>query len=142
MSKKLYVGNLPFSYTSEKLKELFSPYGAIEEAIIVTFKDSGRSKGFGFVTLTEDTQAEKAKQDLQNKEVDGRKLFVNDATPFDPNRQRKFDDQRRPFRRSFNSPSESKIDKEIEKDEKDLETVESESESDSGSQDGFNEEKQ
>lgn len=89
MSKRLYVGNLPFSTTSEKLKELFSSYGNIEEAEVVTYKNSGRSKGFGFVTITEDANAGKAVEEMNGKEVDGRKIRVNDAAPFDPNKPKK-----------------------------------------------------
>ena len=87
MGKKLYVGNLPFSVTSEKLKELFSAYGEVQ-AEVISFKDTGKSKGFGFVTVTDDVQADKAKQEMNGKEVDGRKVFVNEATPFDPNKPR------------------------------------------------------
>ncbi len=86
MSKKLYVGNLPFSLTSEKLKELFAAYGAMEEVIVITFKDSGKSKGFGFVTISDNEQADKAIQEMNGKELEGRKLFVNEARPFDPDR--------------------------------------------------------
>lgn len=89
MSKRLYVGNLPFSVNSEKLKEIFSVYGNIEEATVVSFKDSGKSKGFGFVTLSDDAQGEKAKTEMNGKEVEGRKIFVNEAKPFDPNAPRK-----------------------------------------------------
>ena len=87
MGKKLYVGNLPFSVNSEKLKEIFSVYGNVE-AEVISFKDTGKSKGFGFVTV-DDEQAEKAKQEMNGKEIDGRKVFVNDAAPFDPNAPRK-----------------------------------------------------
>lgn len=88
MTKKLYVGNLPFSVDSEKLKEIFSAYGNVQAEVIM-FKNSGKSKGFGFVTVEDDAQAEKAKTELNGKEIDGRKVFVNDATPFDPNAPRK-----------------------------------------------------
>jgi RNA recognition motif-containing protein len=112
MSKRLYVGNLPFSVTSEKLKELFSAYGQIEESTVVVFKDTGRSKGFGFVTLTDDAQADKAQQEMNGKDVEGRQLKVNEATPFDPDKPRerrgfdrrgggRFGGGRRPFNRSF-----------------------------------------
>jgi RNA recognition motif-containing protein len=94
MSKRLYIGNVPYSMTSEKLKEVFAPYGDIEEATIVTFKDSGRSKGFGFVTFVQDESAVKAMAELNGKEVEGRKMFVNEAQPFDPSKPR----ERRPFR--------------------------------------------
>jgi len=87
MSKKLYVGNLPFSIDEAKLKALFVTYGEVSEALVVINKFSGRSKGFGFITMA-DEGAEKAKAELNGKEVEGRKLFVNDATPFDPNKPR------------------------------------------------------
>ncbi len=88
MGKKLYVGNLPFSVTSEKLKEIFSAYGEVE-AEVISFKDTGKSKGFGFVTVADDIQAEKAKQEMNGKELEGRKVLVNEAAPFDPNKPRR-----------------------------------------------------
>ena len=88
MSKRLYVGNLPFSLTSEKLKEVFSQFGEVESAEVVSYKDTGKSKGYGFVAYKEDAAAEKAKLELNGKEVEGRKVFVNDAVPFDPNKPR------------------------------------------------------
>ena len=88
MGKKLYVGNLPFSVNSEKLKEIFAASASVEEAQVISFKDTGKSKGFGFVTVA-DADAEKAKQELNGKEIEGRKIFVNDANPFDPNAPRK-----------------------------------------------------
>ena len=88
MSKKLYIGNLPFSVSTEKLKELFSASAPVESAEVISYKDTGRSKGFGFVTVADD-QAEKVKQEMNGKEIEGRKLLVNDATPFDPNAPRK-----------------------------------------------------
>jgi len=96
MSKKLYVGNLPFSTTSEKLKELFSKFGVVEAAEVITNKFSGRSKGFGFVTMA-DEGAEKAKTELNGKEHEGRTLTVNEATPFDPSKPR----ERKPFNRGY-----------------------------------------
>lgn len=94
MAKKLFIGNLPFGMSDEQFKALFAPYGELGETGIVRFKDTGRSKGFGFATINDDAQADKAKVELNQKEVDGRKLLVNDATPFDPNKPR----ERRPFR--------------------------------------------
>jgi RNA recognition motif-containing protein len=104
MSKKLYVGNLPFAVTNEKLKELFSPYGEVEDAQVIVFKATGRSKGFGFVSLKNDAQAEKAIAEMNGRDIDGRKIVVNVATPFDPNkppRERRFGRSfgRRPFNR-------------------------------------------
>jgi len=80
---KLYVGNLPFSIDSEKLKELFSSYGDIEEATVISDKFSGRSKGFGFVSFTKDEDAKKAIKEMNDKEVEGRKLKVNEARPME-----------------------------------------------------------
>jgi len=89
MAKKLYVGNLPFSVDQQQLQELFAPYGEIEEAIVISNKFSGRSKGFGFVTFKEDADAEKAIAEMNEKEVEGRPLKVNEAQPFDPDKPRK-----------------------------------------------------
>ena len=93
---KVYVGNLPFSVGQDKLKELFSSYGEIEEATVISDKFSGRSKGFGFVTFKDDESAKKAIAEMNEKEVEGRALKVNEAKPFDPNKPR-------PPRRDFNN---------------------------------------
>jgi len=93
---KIYVGNLPFSVDNEKLKELFSSYGEIEEATIISDKFSGRSKGFGFVTFKNDESAKKAISEMNEKDIEGRALKVNEAKPMDP------DKPRRPPRRDFN----------------------------------------
>ncbi len=92
---KVYVGNLPFSVEQEKLKELFAPYGEIEEAVVISDKFSGRSKGFGFVTFKDDEAAKKAIAEMNDKDIEGRKLRVNEAKPMDPDRPR-------PPRRDFN----------------------------------------
>ncbi|MEX0932482.1 MAG: RNA-binding protein [Candidatus Pacearchaeota archaeon] len=86
---KVYVGNLPFSVDSEKLKELFGSYGEIEEATVIVDKFSQRSKGFGFVTFKEDDSAKKAIEEMNDKDIEGRKLKVNEAKPFDPDAPRK-----------------------------------------------------
>lgn len=85
---KIYVGNLPFSVDDAKLKELFASYGEIEEATVIKDKYSGRSKGFGFVTFKDDAAAQKAISEMNNKEVEGRELKVNEAKPMDPDRPR------------------------------------------------------
>lgn len=85
MSKKLYVGNLPFSVNTDKLKELFAAYGQLDDVALITFKDTGKSKGFGFVTIADDAQAEKAITEMNGKEMEGRALTVNEARPMDPN---------------------------------------------------------
>lgn len=82
---KIYVGNLSFKIEEAGLKELFAPYGDVEEAVIIKDKFSGRSKGFGFVTLADDEAAKKAISELHEKEFEGRKLTVNEAKPIDPN---------------------------------------------------------
>ena len=106
MSKKLYVGNLPYSVNGEKLKELFAAYGEVVEATVISFRDTGKSKGFGFVTLADDTQADKAVQEMNGKEMEGRSMVVNEARPMEENAPRR---PRRDFggggggeRRSFN----------------------------------------
>ncbi len=79
--KKLFVGNLPWSVNEQSLREMFSPYGEITEAVVITDKYSGRSKGFGFVTFVNEADAEKAVTEMANKEVEGRKIVVNVARP-------------------------------------------------------------
>jgi len=79
MSSKIYVGNLPYSVDDAKLNELFSPYGEIEEAVVIKDRMSGRSKGFGFVTFKDDESAQKAISGVNDKEVDGRSIKVNEA---------------------------------------------------------------
>jgi RNA recognition motif-containing protein len=80
--KKLYVGNLPYEYDSHALEDLFSKYGTVESAMVITDRNSGRSKGFGFVEL-DDEAAKKASSELDGKEVDGRTLKVNEAKPME-----------------------------------------------------------
>ncbi len=87
--KKLYVGNLPFDYDGQKLEALFAQYGTVESAIIIKDRDTGRSKGFGFVEIDNDG-AQKAMDDLVNKEVNGRLLKVNEARPMETNNNRSF----------------------------------------------------
>ena len=76
---KLYVGNLPFGVDDAKLKELFSTYGEVSEAIVIKDKFSGRSKGFGFVTLADDEAGKKAIEEMNGKSVEGREIKVNEA---------------------------------------------------------------
>ena len=79
--KKIYVGNFSFSMTEEELRSMFEPYGNIESATLVTDRDTGRSRGFGFVAMTNDEEAEKAMAALNGKESGGRALVVNEARP-------------------------------------------------------------
>lgn len=83
MTAKVYVGNLPWSVTDEKLKELFSTFGEISEAIVIKNKFSKRSKGFGFVTFSDEESAKKAISEMNEKEVEGRKLNVTEARPLE-----------------------------------------------------------
>lgn len=78
--KKLYVGNLDWGMSEEDLKEVFSQFGAIEEAVIITDRATGRSKGFGFVTFANDGDADNAMQ-LNGQDVNGRKVTVSVARP-------------------------------------------------------------
>ena len=78
---KLYVGNLSYSVTSQSLEELFAPYGQVKSAQVIQDRDTGRSKGFGFVEMVDANQARAAIEGLNLKEVDGRSLTVNEARP-------------------------------------------------------------
>ena len=79
--KKIYVGNFSFSMTDQELRSLFEPYGAIESAAVATDRDTGRSRGFGFVSMSNDDEAEKAMAALNGKDSGGRALTVNEARP-------------------------------------------------------------
>ncbi len=79
MSVRLYVGNLSFDASAEDLREIFSAVGTVEDAIIVTRPGGGRPRGFGFVTLAEDSEGEEAIRQLNGQEVAGRSLRVNVA---------------------------------------------------------------
>lgn len=81
MSKKLYVGNLSYDVTSTSLEEMFSPFGAVRSAQVISDRDTGRSKGFGFVEMADDNAARTAIQELNEKEHGGRPLTVNEAKP-------------------------------------------------------------
>ena len=81
MPKKLYVGNLSFQTTDADLTNMFEQFGTVESARIITDRDTGRSKGFGFVELSEDEAADKAIAALNGQEFGGRALTVNEAKP-------------------------------------------------------------
>jgi cold-inducible RNA-binding protein len=80
---KLYVGNLSYSQNDSTLRALFEPFGAVESARVIQDRDSGSSKGFGFVEMA-DADAQKAMGSLNGREVDGRALRVNEARPQEP----------------------------------------------------------
>jgi RNA recognition motif-containing protein len=79
MSNKLYVGNLNYEVNSEDLREFFVPFGEIKEASVIIDRETGRSKGFGFVEFLSDESAEKVKLEANGKELKGRALKINDA---------------------------------------------------------------
>lgn len=81
MAKKLYVGNLSYGTTDSDLQGMFEEFGTVESAQVIIDRDSGRSKGFGFVEMRSDQEAQAAINALNGKEVDGRSLTVNEARP-------------------------------------------------------------
>ena len=84
MGKKLYVGNLLYEVTDEDLKNLFSPAGNVVSAVVIKFRDTGRSKGFGFVEMETEEAAQKAIDTLNGQDNQGRKLIVSEARPPKP----------------------------------------------------------
>ncbi len=83
MAKRLFVGNLPYSADDEALRNMFSQVGPVASASVIIDRMSGRSKGFGFVEMEQDTDADKAVETLNGQEVDGRKIVVNEARPME-----------------------------------------------------------
>lgn len=81
MGTKLYIGNLPYSTTSDSLKSLFSEVGNVTSAQVMTDKFSGRSRGFGFVEMSTPEEAQSAIDKFNGHELDGRKIVVNEAKP-------------------------------------------------------------
>ncbi len=81
MGRKLYVGNLSYKVTSSDLQQLFTPHGAVQSAEVIADRETGRSKGFGFVEMGTDEEAAAAIAALHGKEHDGRALTVNEARP-------------------------------------------------------------
>jgi len=92
MATKLYVGGLPYSTSEDQLKDLFAQAGTVTSATIIMDKMTGRSKGFGFVEMSSDAEAQSAIEALDKKEYEGRTLTVNEARPMEA----------RPPRRDFN----------------------------------------
>jgi len=81
MSMKLYVGNLSFQTSSQELEELFASIGTVESATVVEDRETGRSRGFGFVEMSSQEEGEKAIAELNGQEVSGREIKVNEAKP-------------------------------------------------------------
>jgi len=87
MAKKLFVGGFPYSTTQEELEAHFAAAGTVESATIIIDKMSGRSKGFGFVEMSSDEEAQKAIEMFNGKDFGGRSLAVNEARPMEPRPQ-------------------------------------------------------
>jgi len=79
--KKIFVGNLSYNSTEQSVRALFEPYGAVEQVSIVTDRETGQPRGFGFVEMTVNAEADRAIADLNGRELDGRALNVNEARP-------------------------------------------------------------
>lgn len=88
MGKKLYVGNLPFSATDQILSDTFAQCGTVESAKIITDRDTGRSKGFGFVEMSTEAEAADAISKFNGADYDGRAMTVNEAKPMAPRENR------------------------------------------------------
>ncbi len=88
MGKKLYVGNLPFSVNDQFLGDTFAQVGSVESAKIITDRDTGRSKGFGFVEMSTEAEAAAAISRFNGADLDGRSMTVNEAKPMAPRENR------------------------------------------------------
>jgi len=83
MSKRIYVGGLPFSTTEAEMNALFATYGAVSSAKLITDRESGQSRGFGFVEMANDAEAVTAMEKLNGTDFGGRKLTINEARPME-----------------------------------------------------------
>lgn len=81
MAIKLYVGGLAYSVTDKELEELFAGQGQVTSAVVIKDRDSGQSKGFGFVEMADDKEGQNAMKELNGKELSGRSIVVNEARP-------------------------------------------------------------
>ncbi len=81
MAMKLYVGNLSYDTTDGDLQDIFAEFGTVESAVVINDRDTGRSKGFGFVEMSSKSEAEAAIDALDGNEIDGRSIKVNEARP-------------------------------------------------------------
>ncbi len=84
MGNKLYVGNLPYSFRDEDLQQAFAPHGTVTSAKVMMERDTGRSKGFGFVEMGSDAEAQAAISGVNGQQYGGRGLVVNEARPMEP----------------------------------------------------------
>ncbi len=97
MNKKLYIGSLSYDTTQESLQEAFAQAGTVESATVITDKMSGRSKGFGFVEMATEDEAQKAIEMFDGKELDGRTIRVSEARPMTDRPRRDFGSRGRGF---------------------------------------------
>lgn len=88
MGKRLYVGNLPFSQNDDTLEALFAVFGTVEYAKVITIRNSGKSKGFGFVEMSTEKEALQAIAEMSGKSLEDRDLIVNEAKPLERNDHR------------------------------------------------------
>ena len=88
MAKRIYVGNLPFSATDDEVRDLFLEYGAVNSVSLITDRETGRPRGFGFVEMEDDEAADNAISNLHQQQMGGRSLNVNEARPREPRPQR------------------------------------------------------
>ena len=88
MGKKIYVGNLSYSVNDESLAAAFAPFGTVDSARVIMDRDTNRSKGFGFVEMSQDQEAAEAIENLNGTELDGRQMRVNEARPQEPRNNR------------------------------------------------------
>ena len=88
MGKKLYVGNIPYSATEQVLVDTFAECGTVDSVKIITDRDTGRSKGFGFVEMSTDAEAQKAISKFNGADYEGRAMTVNEAKPMAPRESR------------------------------------------------------
>ncbi len=93
MAVNLYVGNLPYRIDEDSLRQLFTPYGNVETSKVIKDRQTGRSKGFGFIEMSTQSEAEAAIKALNETAVDGRNLKVNFAKPKEPGRRGGYEDQ-------------------------------------------------
>ncbi len=84
MGNKLYVGNLPYSFRDDDLQQAFAAHGTVTSAKVMMERDTGRSKGFGFVEMADDAQAQTAIEAMNGQQFGGRGLVVNEARPMEP----------------------------------------------------------
>ena len=84
---EIFVSNIPFAAKPEDIRELFEPYGAVGRVNLITDRETGRPRGFGFVEMPNASEAQRAIEDLQNVKMQGRQLTINEARPREPRRE-------------------------------------------------------